>query len=54
LASVALRRIVQIELMLSILPSGLPSNYQGRPPIAPGCCVNVEPVLPRQRPMLFG
>jgi hypothetical protein len=36
-ASVALRRIVQIELMRSILPSGLPSNYQGPPPIAPGC-----------------
>jgi len=35
LTSVALRRIVQIELMRSILPTGLRSNYQGRPPMLP-------------------
>ena len=48
LASVALRRIVQTELMRSILPSGLPSNYQGPPPMLPAVGVNMEPFLPSQ------
>jgi hypothetical protein len=50
LTSVALRRIVQIELMRSILPTGLPSNYQGRPPMLPAVGVNMEPFIPMQRP----
>ena len=54
LASVALRRIVQIELMRSILPTGLPSNYQGRPPMLPAVGVNMEPFSSPQRPSSFG
>src|SRR5918998_1238854 len=35
LTSLLLRRTVQIELMAAILPTGLRSNHQGRPPKAP-------------------